>query len=319
MKIVITDSNFTSDQSEREVLAGAGLTLERFNAKTIEEMKEAGKDATAVLVQFSPAPREVLESWKSCKLIVRYGIGYDNVDVQAATELGITVCNVPSYCLDEVADHTASLLLSGLRKIVAFDASVRRGEWNVEKVAKPIRKFDESIIGLVGFGRIGARVAARMRPFGFEIMAYDPYLSEDKATELGVKKAASLRELLSVADAVSLHSPLTAETHHMINEQSLSWMKPNAWIVNTSRGGLINTVDLARALLARKLDGAALDVFEREPLEADHPLRQCANVILTPHAAYYSDASIDNLQRQAAEEIVRFAKGEPLQSPVNRV
>jgi D-3-phosphoglycerate dehydrogenase len=319
MKIVITDSNFVSDEPERAVLESAGLSLlSRYQCKTEDELIEAGREADAVLVQFAPVTRRVIEAWPACKLIVRYGIGYDNIDVRAAEDAGIAVCNVPSYCLDEVADHTCALLLAGLRKILAFDRSIRKGDWNVEKVARPMPRFSDSVLGLVGFGRIGARVAERMKPFGFQIMAYDPYLSEERAEQVGITKADTLELLLSRADAVCLHSPLTEETTHIINETSLKVMKPTAWLVNTSRGALIDTHALAIALRCGTIGGAAIDVFEQEPLPADHPLRECENVILTPHAAYYSDSALLALQTQAAEEIVRFARGLPLTSLVNK-
>jgi len=319
MRVIITDSNFASDEPERAVLSAAGLAVERFNCRTEEDLIAAGQGAEAALVQFAPVTRRVIEAWTSCKLIVRYGIGYDNVDVQAAAEAGIAVCNVPSYCLDEVADHTSALLLSGLRKVVAFDRSVRSGEFNVEKVAKPMPKFSDSVIGLVGFGRIGARVAERMMPFGFDIAIYDPYLHADRAEELGFRKADTLEALLSQADAVSLHSPLTPDTMHLINARTLGLMKKDALIVNTSRGALIDTQALTAALQNGVIGGAAIDVFEQEPLQADHPLRECDNAILTPHAAYYSDSALVALQTQAAEEVVRLAQGLPLASQVNRV
>lgn len=318
MRVVITDSNFSSDEPERAVLSAAGLTVERYNCKTEDEMIAAGQGAEAVLVQFAPVTRRVIEAWTNCKLIVRYGIGYDNVDLEAATAAGIAVCNVPAYCLDEVADHTCALLLAGLRKVVAFDRSVRAGNFSVETIAKPMPKFSDSFIGLVGFGRIGARVAERMKPFGFNIVIYDPYLNADRAKQLGVGKTESLEELLSQADAVSLHVPLTPETEHLINERTLRSMKPGALIVNASRGALIDTRALASALQEGVIGGAAIDVFEQEPLPADHPLRSCDNAILTPHAAYYSDSALVTLQTQAAEEVVRLAKGLPYASQVNR-
>lgn len=317
MNIVITDNNFVNDEPERKVLQSAGLSFVKYNCKTVEEMIEAGRRADAVIVQFAPVTKEVLEAWTSCKLIVRYGIGYDNVDVKTAEELGITVCNVPSYCLDEVADHTCALILACSRKIVLFHESVCKGEWNVQKVAKRIPPLSEMTLGLVGFGRIGARVAERLKAFRFQIMIFDPYLNDDQAIKFGVAKASSFEELLSKADIFTLHSPLTTETHHMINEKTLSLMKEDAWVINTSRGGLIDTVALARSLREGRLGGAALDVFEQEPLTMDHPLRSCGNVILSPHAAYYSDKALNSLQEQAAEEVVRLAQGQPLASVVN--
>jgi D-3-phosphoglycerate dehydrogenase len=317
MRIVITDSNFASDRPEREVLETAGLTLERYHCRTEQEMVEAGKGADALLVQFAPATRQVLEQWTSARLIVRYGIGYDNVDVQAADERGIAVCNVPSYCLDEVADHTATLILSGLRRIVPFHESVKRGEWDVESIARPMPPFAGTHVGLIGFGRIGAKVAARLKAFGFQLHCYDPYLTPEKAREYGVERMESAEALFAVSDVISLHLPLIPETRHLIRAETIGRMKPTAIIVNTARGGLIHTRDLAEALRGGWLGGAALDVFEEEPLPADHPLRGCPNTVLTPHAAYYSDQSLDTLQRQAAEEIVRWARGEALASPVN--
>lgn len=319
MKVVITDSNFASDAPEREVLAGAGLVPERFSCRTEDEMKEAGKGADAVLVQFAPVTRDVIDAWTNCKLIVRYGIGYDNVDVAYAAQKGIQVCNVPAYCLDEVADHTCALILAGTRKIVAMHESVKRGEWQVEAVARPMPRSSDTTIGLIGFGRIGERVCARLTPFGFAFAVYDPYLSAEAAAAKGVRKADDWTAFLAEADVISMHVPLTAETKHMINEMSLRQMKKSALIVNTSRGALIDTHALARALADGVVGGAALDVFENEPLEADHPLRNCRNAILTPHAAYYSDSALVTLQRQAAEEVVRFARGEAPASPVNRV
>lgn len=318
MNIAIIDSNFESDAPEREVLEAANMRLIRHQCLTQEEMISAGKDAVAVLVQYASIDRHVMEAWNSCKLIVRYGIGYDNVDIRAAEELGIAVCNVPFYCLDEVADHTCALILAGLRKIVQFHESVIRGEWEVERLAKPMPRLAQLTLGLVGFGRIGAGVAERMRSFRFRIRIYDPYLDDRQSTHFGIEKAASLEQLLSAADVLSLHTPLTKETKRLINSETLSRMKPSAWIVNTSRGGLIDTEALAGALSSRRIGGAALDVFEEEPLPPDHPLRACANVIFTPHAAYYSDQSLKTLQRQAAEEIVRWAEGKPLLSQVNR-
>ncbi|WP_167859176.1 C-terminal binding protein [Paenibacillus cymbidii] len=318
MKIVITENNFASDLPEREVLAQVGLVPERYSCKTEEEMKEAGKDAEIVFVQFAPVNRAVLDAWTACRLIVRYGIGYDNVDVAYAAERGIQVCNVPAYCLDEVADHTGALILSSARKIVAMHEAVKRGEWNAEGVARPMPKSSDTVVGLIGYGRIGERVSARLKPFGFQVVVFDPYLSDAAAESKGVRKASDWTAFLAEADILSMHVPLTDETRHMINEQSLKLMKRSAVVVNTSRGALIDTHALAKAIDEGIVGGAALDVFEHEPLEANHPLRSCRNVILTPHAAYFSDSALLTLQRQTAEEAVRYVKGEAPASPVNR-
>lgn len=317
MKVIITDSNFQSDLPERTALAEAGIEPVRFDCRTEDELISCGRDADAALVQFAPVTRRVLAAWTKCRLIVRYGIGTDNIDTAAAAERGIRVCNVPTYCLDEVADHTCAMLLASARKIVPLHESVRGGRWEVEPVAKPLPKLSDCVLGLVGFGRIGERVMHRLAPFGFRIRVYDPYLSDDTARAHRIVRTNALRELLAEADFVSLHLPLTDATRHLINLETLGWMKPTAVLVNTSRGALVDTAALAEALRAGRIGGAALDVFEREPLEADHPLRGCPNAILTPHAAYYSESALLALQTQAAEEVVRWAKGEPPRSPVN--
>ncbi|HZG58095.1 C-terminal binding protein [Paenibacillus sp.] len=315
-KVIITDSAFSTDGPERKALEKHGCTLVRFQCATEEQLIEAGSGAKAALVQYARITRRVLEAWPDCEIIVRYGIGYDNVDIAAAAELGIQVCNVPSYCLDEVADHTSALLLAALRKIVPFHRGVKQGVWDVEKIARPMQAFGDTKIGLLGFGRIAVRVAERLLPYRFQIMTFDPYANRDTAERMGVRVVGDLETLLKEADAVSLHVPLTDETRHLMNERTISLMKPTALLVNTSRGALIDSLALANALKERRLGGAALDVVEHEPLPLNHPLASCENAIFTPHAAYYSERSIERLQYQAAEEIVRWKTGEPLLSPV---
>lgn len=319
MNIVIIDSNFPNNEPEREVFAAAGLAAQRLEDTSEASLREVGRTADAVLVQFAALTKDILQVWTRCKLIVRYGIGYDNVDVEAATALGIQVCNVSGYCLDEVADHTAALILAASRKLLQSHESIRSGVWDVASVVRPMPKLSNQQVGIVGFGRIGERVSARLRPFGFRLKVYDPYLSEEAAQAKGVEKEAGLRALLESSDLVTLHLPLLAGTHHLLNAESIGWMKPTAAVVNTSRGALIDTAALAEALRERRLGFAALDVFEQEPLPEDHPLRTCGHALLTPHAAYYSDSSMIELQRLAAEEIVRRAQGKPPLSPVNRI
>lgn len=318
MKIIITDSNFQDYEPEREVLNPLGLKLQKYNCRTESDLKAAGHDADIALVQFAPVTREVLQSWKKCRLIVRYGIGFDNIDIQSAAELGIQVCNVPLYCLDEVADHTCALLLAATRKVVRFHEAVKRGFWDVESLAQPMPKFSDMTVGLVGYGRIGERVAKRLLAFQFNIGVYDPYLSSADIENAGLSIFSDLPSLFSASDVISLHVPLTNSTRHLLNSDSLKWCKPNAVIVNTSRGSLLDTQAVAHALLAGRLGGVALDVFEQEPLDENDLLLQCNNALLTPHAAYYSDTSLKTLQKQAAQEVARWIKGEALTSPVNK-
>jgi D-3-phosphoglycerate dehydrogenase len=319
MRIVIIDSNFQNNEPEHEIFQSAGLEVSYLSGTDEESLKAVGQTADAVLVQFAILSGDILSTWTRCKLIVRYGIGYDNVDVEAATAQGIQVCNVSGYCLDEVADHTAALILGVSRKLLPLHQAIERGEWSFESIVKPMPKLADTQVGIVGFGRIGERVLQRLRPFKFNVKVYDPYLTAEAAKEKQVEKVDDLRTILEQSDIIALHLPLLPTTHHLLNAETLGWMKPTACLVNTSRGALIDTVALANALKAHTIGFAALDVFEQEPLPEQHPLRECGNIWLTPHAAYYSDSSLLELQRSAAEEIVRWVRGEQLHSPVNRL
>jgi D-3-phosphoglycerate dehydrogenase len=243
-------------------------------------------------------------------VVIRYGIGYDNVDVAAARELGVRVANVPDYGADTVADHAVALLLALLRRLDVYTGALRTG-WVAPAAAGRIRGFGETTVGLIGTGRIGRAVAARLAPFGFRVIAFDPFVDAETLVAAGIT-AVTLEDLLAQADAVSLHAPLTEANHHLIDAARLAEMKPGAVIVNTSRGSLIDEGALADALGAARLGGAGLDVFETEPLPAVSALRTLPNVLLTPHAAFYSDTSLANLQRLAAEEADRALAGEPL-------
>jgi D-3-phosphoglycerate dehydrogenase len=319
MNIVIIDSNFQNNGPELAVFQAAGLEVSHLSSTEEESLKVVGQTADAVLVQFAILSNDILSTWTRCKLIVRYGIGYDNVDVAAATAHGIQVCNVSGYCLDEVADHTAALIVGVSRRLLPMHQAVKRGDWAFESIVKPMPKLADTQVGIIGLGRIGERVLERLQPFKYKMKVYDPYLTTEAAVEKQVKKEEDLRTILEQSDIIALHLPLLPTTHHLLNAERLGWMKPTACVINTSRGALIDTVALANALKAHTLGFAALDVFEQEPLPETHPLLECSNVWLTPHAAYYSDSSLMELQRSAAEEIVRWTRGEQLHSPVNRL
>jgi D-3-phosphoglycerate dehydrogenase len=316
VQVVIIDSNFASDAPERALIELAGGTLQRFNCRTEREVLEAGMNADIVLVQFAPVTSAVLDGWKRCRLIVRYGIGYDNIDITHAKRLNIPVCNVPFYCLDEVADHTSSLILACSRKLFELHEAVKQGKWNVESIVRPMHRSSKQVIGLIGYGRIGRKVSERLRAFSFRIQVYDPSVTLEDNKH--VEQIESLDELLVASDIVSLHAPLLPETKHLINLKTLSRMKSTSFLVNTSRGGLVDTQALAIALSDGVIAGAALDVFEEEPLSVNHPLLACRNIILSPHAAYYSEQSLIDLQMQTAQEAVRWIRNEPLRSQVNR-
>ncbi|MBL9204176.1 MAG: C-terminal binding protein [Opitutaceae bacterium] len=315
MRVLITDFGFPNVDQERSLLTAAGAEVATAQCRTPAEVVAAGRDADVLLVQWAPIDRSVIAALDHCRLIVRYGIGVDNVDLRAAGERGIPVCNVPDYCIDEVADHTLALALALARQVPQTDAAVRSGTWKITPPG-PIPGFRGSIFATVGFGRIARAVLSRAAAFGFVTAAYDPFLSPDAFAETGVRPL-SLDALLATAGVISLHLPLNAETRHFIHAGTLARMRRDALIVNTARGGLIDTVALAAALEARALGGAGLDVFETEPLPPDHPLRSAPNVLLTSHTAWYSAASIPELQRKAAEAAVRALTGQPLRNVVN--
>lgn len=316
-KVVITDSSYPSNEPERRVLAGlAELNiLQPPQRKTEEGLIEALRDADGILNESITITRRIIESLEKCRIIVRYGVGYDNVDVDAATERGILVCNVPDYCIDEVADHTMALILALNRKLLQLDGAVKAGAWDW-KLFQPIRPLKDAVLGILGFGRIGAAVAERARSFGLKIVASDPYVSDEKLRSQKVEPL-SLAALLEASDIVSLHVPLTKETYHMLGEGELRRMKKTAYIVNTSRGALIDSRALYKALSEGWIAGAALDVWEVEPPRKEEPLLRLPNVIATPHIAWYSEESLKRLQVRAAEEVARVLRGEKPRSPVN--
>lgn len=315
MKVVLTDHGFASIEQEKSLLAAAGCELVVLQSKDPEKLALACADADALLVQWAPINAAVIAALRHCKVIVRYGIGVDNVDLKAAGARGIPVCNVPDYCIAEVADHALALALSLARQIPQTDAAVRSGTWKIIPPS-PFPSFRSTTFATAGFGRIARAVLERARGFGFRLAAYDPFVPANAFAEAGVRRL-ELDALWRESGIVSLHLPLTPETRHMVGEASLSRMRNDAIVINTARGGLIDTRALARALVDKRIAGAGLDVFETEPLEADHPLRQAPNVLLTSHTAWYSAGSVPELQRKSAEAVVRAIRGEALVNVVN--
>ena len=299
---MITDYGFKNVVVETELITQAGYTLQTAQCKTAAEVLEYGRDAVALLVQWAPVTAEVIAALSQCRIIVRYGIGVDNIDLEAAKKKGIVVCNVPDYCIAEVADHTVALAFALARQLTQTHNRTASGEWKIIP-PNPALPFYEMTFATIGFGRIAREVFKRVSPFGFKKMAYDPFVNAEQMQAHGVA-CAGFDELIQQADIISLHMPLTADTHHLINTAVLHKMKPGAILVNTSRGALIDTVALAQKLKEGNLS-AALDVYEKEPLPTDHPLMHCDNTILTSHTAWYSEKSVPTLQRMAAEELVR--------------
>ncbi|MET6998226.1 C-terminal binding protein [Chitinophaga defluvii] len=301
-KVLITDYGFNNVSQEREIITAAGFLLETAQCKTAEDVLQYGAGAVALLVQWAPVTAEVMDGLPQCRLIVRYGIGVDNIDLEAAKKRGIVVCNVPDYCIAEVADHTVALALALARQLTTTHQRTISGEWKIIP-PQPALPFYEMSFATIGFGRIAREVLKRVVALGFKKMAFDPFVPAEMMLAQGVQHA-GFDEVIETADIISLHSPLTPQTHHLINATVLNRLKKGAILVNTSRGGLIDTEALAVRLQQGGM-AAGLDVFEQEPLPATHPLRNCDNVILSSHTAWYSERSVPTLQRMAAEELVR--------------
>ncbi|HYG43331.1 MAG TPA: C-terminal binding protein [Bordetella sp.] len=314
-RVVITDYTFPNIDQERAAAEQHGGALFTFQCKTAEEVAKAVEGADVVLVQFAPLTEAAIAGMAENAGIVRYGIGYDNIDVPAAVRRDFSVGYIPDYCTAEVADHTASLILASLRKLQQLDASVRNDDWNAVATARPMMPFGDITVGFLGLGRIGGSVLARLKAFGFRFLVADPQLDAAQAEALGAV-CVDRDALFAQSDIISLHAPATAETTHIVNAARIATMKKHAVIVNTARGKLIDEAALADALVAGSLGGAALDVFDTEPLPPTSPLRSAPNLILTPHAAWYSDAAIVRLQELAAADIARLLSGREPRCPV---
>jgi D-3-phosphoglycerate dehydrogenase len=304
-RVVVTDYTFPNLAQEEAAARAGGADFAHHQCRSAEEVAAAVADADVAVVQFAPFTAAAVAAVKPGATVIRYGVGYNNIDVPAARDRGLKVGYVPDYCADEVADHTAAAALAMLRKLPVLDASVRAGEWAAVAKAKPLKPFSETNFGFFGLGQIGRAVLARLKGFGFRFLAADPGVRQVDAATL-------LRE----ADIISLHAPATTETTGYFNAARLATMQPHAMIVNSARGQLIVEEDLAAALMKGTIAGAALDVFHVEPLPADNPLRAAPNTLLTPHAAWYSEAAIHKLQALVAEDIARALRGEEPRKPV---
>ena len=292
---VIADYDFPSTDVERRVLGTAGIDLVVGQCRTEEETIELCAEADGIILQYAPLTRRVIESLQRCRVISRYGVGVDTVDVAAATERGIWVANVPNFSTVEVAEHTLALLLALSRRLFVLDDLVHKGGWSTIGAMGHTVPLVDQTLGLVGFGAIARAVAFRARALGLRVLTYSPRTPVEVAHEYGVEQA-SLGDLLARADFVSLHCPLTAETRHIVDATALRQMRPSAWVINTARGQLVDQPALVEALRAGRIAGAALDVLEHEPIPPGDPLLGMRNVILTPHSAFYSVRSLEDLQ-----------------------
>ncbi|MHB9035960.1 MAG: C-terminal binding protein [Armatimonadota bacterium] len=308
-KVVITDHNFPSVDIERSIVEPLGIELAAINpvCKTEDDIIRNCADADVLIVQWAPITRKVLEALPKVKCIVRYGVGVNNFDLEAARDLGVVAANVPDFCIEEVSDHALAMTLALCRRIPQDHNQIMDGGWGVNRF-RPIPAFSELRIGLVSFGKIARAFARKAKALGFSVIAFDPFAEDAVFTEAGVESV-DLDTLLKTADVVSLHCPLLPETNHLINRETIALMKPGAVLINTSRGQVVNEVDLVTALEQGKIGCAGLDVFEEEPLPFYSPLRKLHNVILTSHAASVSENALDMLQSKAAEAARDFLQG----------
>jgi len=306
-KVVVTDYPWDSVEVERQILAGIAdlVTLQTRNP---EEFLIEAADCEGLLTTYAgPIGAGVIARMPNCRIIARYGIGVDTIDLSAATAAGIIVTNNPSYCIEEVAEDTMALLLACARKVVFFDREVREHRWELT-AGKPIFRVAGSTLGLVGFGNIARQVAVRAAAFGMRVLYADPAVAEGQFAVAGTR--VEFPELLRESDFVSLHLPLTPQTRHLIDERAFASMKRTAFLINCARGPVIDTAALVRALDAGLIAGCALDTTDPEPLPDPHPLRGRANVIINPHAAFYSEQSMMGLQAGAPNEVRRVLSGE---------
>jgi D-3-phosphoglycerate dehydrogenase / 2-oxoglutarate reductase len=313
--VCITDYGFANVDAERRIVEAAGGELRTGQCKTPAEVLALCAEADVVIAQWAPLNAEVIAGLKHCKGLVRYGIGVDTIDLQAAAAAGVPVANVPDYCIDEVADHTLALALSLVRQLGSTDARVRAGEWSITPPSKSMPALRKMTFATAGFGRIARSVLARAAAFGCRLAAYDPFVPAEVFERAGVARLGA-EELFAEADILSLNLPLTKDTRQFANAARLDLMKSHAVLVNTARGGLVDTHALAAALAKGRPFAAGVDVFETEPLEPDHPLRNAPNALLTSHTAWFSADSVGELQRLAAEEAARRLRGEDFKNSV---
>lgn len=319
MLAVIPDShNLVGDDFDIEAnyFKSKGIDLRVEHCESENDIINVCKDADAVLVVYAPITRNVINSLGKCRVYVRYGIGFDNIDIISATEKGIPVCNIPDYCQPEVATHAMALLLSFERKIVLLNDSTQQGHWN-PNLGFESRRLSSLTLGLLGFGSIARQLASYVKGFDMKVIAYDPFISKDSFEKFGVKKV-DINQLYSESDYISVHVPLNDNTYHLVGSASFDKMKKTAVIINTARGPIIDENALVDALKTEKIRGACLDVVENEPLTPQNELCNLNNVILTPHSAYNSVEAKQSLHLKVAETATAILNGKKPFNIVNK-
>ena len=306
--VVVAGASFPSLDTERSFVEPLGCTVVDKRFAGDDEALEACRTAVAVMTDYFVCDAARIATFERCRVICQYGAGLNQVDVAAATAAGIYVTHTPGYCSEELGDHTMALILASMRRIVRFDRNIRSGRWDYND-GMPMRRLSACTLGLVGFGQAARAVAVRAQGFGMTLVAHDPVVDDAAFAAAGVARAAELSEVLAAADVVSVHVPLVQSTRHLIGAEELALLRDGAFIVNTSRGGVIDQRALAAELATGRLGGAALDVLEQEPPPSDDPLLSCTDAILTPHTAFLSVESLDVLQNRAGAEVARVLTG----------
>jgi len=307
IKILITDCDHDSIDVERAVAAEAGVELELAQCRTEDEVIAAAADADGIVVQYAPITAKVLDALPQLKSIGRYGVGVDTLDIQAATDRGIIVSNVPDYGTEDVSDHAIALALTLGRGTARMDREIRAGQFSLEPI-KPLHRFNTRIFGVMGLGLIGSATARKAKGLGYEVIGFDPTREIGSVTDEGVA-VVSQADLQARADVISLHMPLNNHTRHLVNDEYLAKVKTGAVLINTCRGGVVDTDAVVRALDSGKLYGAGLDVFEQEPMPAGHAILDQPNAVLTPHAAWYSEESYTELKSRAIGNVIDCCLG----------
>jgi len=318
VKVVITDHRFPNVEQEQRAVEAAGGELVVAQVTDEDQLRELCKDADGVLTVRALITRRVIEAMQRCRIIVRYGIGIDSVDIPAATERGILVANVPDYCVDEVSDQALTLLLMLSRQMIPAISLARQEHWSISRMPN-LHRLRGQTCGLAGCGKIGSLLAGKAAALGMHILIYDPYLKQSRSREMGAELG-SFDALLGRSDFISLHMPLNEQTHHLFGEVSFAKMKSTACIINTARGGLIDEAALLAALDSGKLMGAGLDVMESETSfrPTGRALVNHPNVIVTPHTAWLSEEARSTLQVRAVEQVIACLQGETPYGLVNR-
>jgi D-3-phosphoglycerate dehydrogenase len=314
-RVVILDGPASDTTIEQGELDRVGATVVRPDLAR-QAVEDLVADADGILCDATPITAGVLDRAPRLQIVAEYGIGYDNIDAGAASQRGIWVTNVPGFCVEEVADHAMALVLAAGRRLFFLDRSVRAGTWDPVGVGRGADRLSNQTLGLIGFGQIGRRVARRASGFGLRVLAYSPRTTPELAREFGAERVEP-DDLIAQSDYLSLHVPATPSTRGLINRRALALMKPSGWLINTSRGSIVDEAALLDALTSGRIAGAALDVRASEPTAPNDPFWQFPNVILTPHASFYSAQSLRELRQRAARSVAAVLAGELPSDPVN--